>query len=374
LSPLSHKLPSPISPVKTVSSDLPPFHSRDESIPRLPSPPYPDTPRANTPSRSLSKSTTGSSPSALRNSLASKKSKRHTAGSDASSGSEYGLAYADSSDYEDNDSDHENDNDEDEQENKTKGRHISGRSSYGALLKSRAEPPPPLPTLSGSILQGGVGDRSSAASSESDYSDKETTPVAKPSHTRQDSSARIAQALGLSQKSPGAYASGRLGGPGGPGRTPNRDGTGLEKEMNDLLQEVDAPLSSSPTQDIFDKFDASVEARTGTRPSQSGAHRSNTVGNGTRKASEDSIAAKLPARANTERASSTAAIADREKERKKRAKVCLRCEKKVEDGKWIRVDSGGGLCEKCWKNMYLPKVSLTTVLALLLLTFGVSVS
>ncbi|KAJ7741553.1 hypothetical protein DFH07DRAFT_750989 [Mycena maculata] len=41
--------------------------------------------------------------------------------------------------------------------------------------------------------------------------------------------------------------------------------------------------------------------------------------------------------------------------RAQKTKVCVRCEKKIEDGKWVQVDGGGVLCEKCWKNMYLPK-------------------
>ncbi|KAJ7774986.1 hypothetical protein B0H16DRAFT_1303267 [Mycena metata] len=39
----------------------------------------------------------------------------------------------------------------------------------------------------------------------------------------------------------------------------------------------------------------------------------------------------------------------------RKPKVCIRCEKKIDDGKWVAMDGGGVLCEKCWKNMYLPK-------------------
>ncbi|KAI0005982.1 hypothetical protein BJV74DRAFT_970003 [Russula compacta] len=36
--------------------------------------------------------------------------------------------------------------------------------------------------------------------------------------------------------------------------------------------------------------------------------------------------------------------------------TCIRCSKDVEDKRWIRVENGRGvLCDKCWKNMYLPK-------------------
>lgn len=44
--------------------------------------------------------------------------------------------------------------------------------------------------------------------------------------------------------------------------------------------------------------------------------------------------------------------------RKPRVRDCVRCGKRIEDGRWIRVESGKGvLCDRCWKNMYLPKVS-----------------
>lgn len=40
----------------------------------------------------------------------------------------------------------------------------------------------------------------------------------------------------------------------------------------------------------------------------------------------------------------------------KKRKECVRCERVIEDGRWIQTDTGGVLCERCWKNMYLPKV------------------
>jgi hypothetical protein len=40
----------------------------------------------------------------------------------------------------------------------------------------------------------------------------------------------------------------------------------------------------------------------------------------------------------------------------KKVRACLRCAKTIEDGRWVSVDGGGVLCERCWKNMYLPKV------------------
>ncbi|KAI0306626.1 hypothetical protein B0F90DRAFT_1814485 [Multifurca ochricompacta] len=38
------------------------------------------------------------------------------------------------------------------------------------------------------------------------------------------------------------------------------------------------------------------------------------------------------------------------------ALTCMRCSKGIEDKRWIRMENGRGvLCDKCWKNMYLPK-------------------
>lgn len=44
---------------------------------------------------------------------------------------------------------------------------------------------------------------------------------------------------------------------------------------------------------------------------------------------------------------------------KHRVLTCMRCSRDIEDRRWIRVEGGGVLCDKCWKNMYLPKVSGT---------------
>ncbi|KAA1469555.1 hypothetical protein DENSPDRAFT_864256 [Dentipellis sp. KUC8613] len=46
----------------------------------------------------------------------------------------------------------------------------------------------------------------------------------------------------------------------------------------------------------------------------------------------------------------------RERKASKRERICVRCTKKINDGRWIRVESGKGvLCDACWKGMYLPK-------------------
>ncbi|KAG7092610.1 hypothetical protein E1B28_008953 [Marasmius oreades] len=110
--------------------------------------------------------------------------------------------------------------------------------------------------------------------------------------------------------------------------------------------------------------------------------RSNTVQGLTTPKSEvdpfDSFMAKLPMRSNTERASSSnyqhyhgkektmpglnSTKGDSTKSRN-RVKLCVGCEKRIEDGRWVQVDDEHGkgkqrkgvLCEGCWKGMYLPK-------------------
>jgi len=45
--------------------------------------------------------------------------------------------------------------------------------------------------------------------------------------------------------------------------------------------------------------------------------------------------------------------AERTRERRKRQ--CVKCQTNIDEGRWIEMDEGSVLCEKCWKNMYLPK-------------------
>jgi hypothetical protein len=82
------------------------------------------------------------------------------------------------------------------------------------------------------------------------------------------------------------------------------------------------------------------------------AHRSNTVQG---PFSPEAKSPKLPARARTSSERNT--DTGREKKvRVKKMRVCIKCDKKIEDGRWVQTDGAGVLCEKCWKNMYLPKV------------------
>ena len=67
---------------------------------------------------------------------------------------------------------------------------------------------------------------------------------------------------------------------------------------------------------------------------------------------------KLPMRSLTSPSPKVAdkALVDVGRATKKRVRTCLRCSKTIDNGRWVSVDGGGVLCEKCWKNMYLPKV------------------
>lgn len=326
------------------------------------------------------------------------------------------MAYADSTDYEDDDALED----------------LNNRAS-----KIKANPPPPL-SLPGSILRkdsqdstrsGGVrfpadapkprpprrsgsnGSVLSRAKSSGSISSISSGEEGGAGRDRKNSTI-IAQALGLSQTPPEAY--GRLGGPGlTPGRSGRTSssssgsrsgsaysrstasgsgllgavdtaapmGTGkLEKAMETLLEDAGdrdrdvvlgvgrTELSKSKSTGKQKSFGVEGSGDAGDRMSilsgksgkglgatTMGAHRSKTL-QGVHSPENKPI--KLPSRSNTEKVVEGGA----EKKAIKRVKVCKRCEKRIEDGRWIQIDGGGVLCERCWKNMYLPKVSILVCL------------
>jgi hypothetical protein len=115
-------------------------------------------------------------------------------------------------------------------------------------------------------------------------------------------------------------------------RSTARSTHALEKVMDTLFEERSSTTGSSTT---------NVKGKSG---------RSNTIP-GVRPTSPEQKPAKLPARSLT-----TPSSASLEESKRKKKKECIRCQKVIDDGRWIRTDTGGVLCEKCWKNMYLPKV------------------
>lgn len=354
------------------------------------------------------------------------------------SGSELGLAYADS-DEEDAETDED-----------------------GPSQKARATPPP-LP-LTSSILRSGNPSRNTTSSdvlfpslsdrggtaksaksanhhhhhqksgsgSESSYSSISSSA----SSISRKNSARIAHALGLAQT-----ASPRIGGPGvRPGQGRDRSvsgasssgsgrsgstysknvgmatgrmtgaglGTGaLEKAMETLLEDAggNANANANANGSVADDDDygmgsdgdnrsargssrlskskstgkqrafpsGSSGTGTGATPaSASQPQRSNTMQGGSA-SPQEAKAVKLPTRSHTsptypsdgqwdkdkEKIAPLAAKMEKrkEKERVRKSRVCVRCDTRIEDGRWVQVDGGGVLCERCWKNMYLPKVS-----------------
>lgn len=69
----------------------------------------------------------------------------------------------------------------------------------------------------------------------------------------------------------------------------------------------------------------------------------------------DSMRPKLPMRSHTSPGLNPTSRP--ESKRRPKTKTCLKCESKIEDGRWIQMEGGGVMCDRCWKNMYLPKVS-----------------
>lgn len=288
-------------------------------------------------------------------------SKAHDVPPSPSSGSEYGLAYADSTDYEDED-------DRDFDQTNPKGKNL----------------PPPLP------LTGTPNHRPTKSQThQKDLQSVSSASGGEREGRNRSNSALVAQALGLSQTHPSAY--GKLGGPPTrSGRSSSTSSIGsksaysrassvssgaglgliastssaaptgrLERAMETLLEDVDGSKNrpslmkskSTGKQAYFDRKDETqLLSASPTSLSKSLPSRSNTVGV---PYSPETKPVKLPARARTERERSTDF---RGTGHSKRPKTCVRCERRIEDGRWIQVDGGGVLCEKCWKNMYLPKV------------------
>ncbi|KAF8163608.1 hypothetical protein B0H34DRAFT_795296 [Crassisporium funariophilum] len=415
----------PVSPTNNESANDLSLMSLTESIQKSSAPPI--RARANTasstssrggpsmPSRSTSSSTT-----------ASRRGKPAAAlppTSPVDSESEYGgLAYADSTDYEDDEE--------------------------FAERQRKSSPPPPVPPIKSSVLRGATNGHVHFPSV-SERDDRTGIRIGgtpkRPTHSRDNSassysstssaggdpehgtrnranSSAIAHALGLSQTPPSDYA--KLGGPGimGAGGRLGRSisgsssgsggksgyskgtnggvkagivgGTGSEKAMETLLEDTNAAAGVAAASDeeafisgliknnstgkkmsfgssrggSLRRIDTTSSNASlgegkgngiGSGPPSAGgskAHRSNTIQN-PHPATPESKPIKLPMRSLTSPQLERDKALDGSSRMKKprRPKVCLRCQNSIDDGRWVSVDGGGVLCEKCWKNMYLPK-------------------
>ncbi|KAJ3725748.1 hypothetical protein FB446DRAFT_751956 [Lentinula raphanica] len=368
------------------------------------------------------------------------------------SGSEYGLAYADSTDYED-----------DDERDGSRFSVRSGASKMTARGSRDAITPKPGPrtdslinsrprAVSGSLysddedddndLRNRLQSQSSPPANTNLSRAKSNASMSSVSSASSSSSAAaIAKALGLSRASMVSEGRRVMGGPGGPGiaRTPsgsriigaaqrNRsatldsaksyrsDGAGrarsgtegsvraggsmarsnkgdLEEAMKGLMSDTSSPLQpvriglrdDGPLTTVVPPLFDSPPSTRGSKM----AHRSNTVGVTTPYTSAADAAKmlpKLPARSKTERGSkalhastqqhyaSPSVASSNDGTGKKKVRVCVRCSKRIEDGRWISIESPGVedvhsgssgekgekkgksvLCESCWKNMYLPK-------------------
>lgn len=132
----------------------------------------------------------------------------------------------------------------------------------------------------------------------------------------------------------------------------------LERAMETLIEEG-ASVSVLASGSVL----ASIAGPSTTRGASGKPNRSNTVPG---PASPENKAPKLPTRSHTnpshphvhsERVKATGEVARIRNKGAKKPRTCARCNTKIGDGRWIQMDSGGILCERCWKNMYLPKVS-----------------
>jgi hypothetical protein len=152
---------------------------------------------------------------------------------------------------------------------------------------------------------------------------------------------------------------------------------GLDRTMATLVEDIANELgprsalgsSLAPGSALTKSKSASALASAGATSSTNGpskTQRANTI------SSPETKAPKLPIRAvtsPTQRDSSRTRDGGIEKgaggarervpssEKKVSEKrVCVRCDNTLVDRRWVEMDGGSVLCEKCWKNMYLPKV------------------
>jgi len=137
---------------------------------------------------------------------------------------------------------------------------------------------------------------------------------------------------------------------------------GIETAMAALLQSPtssDTPLS--PKSPIAASLPRSLKipTRSLTSPAHAARDSSSTVGGGFIARRGGTISGAIGGSSDQSKKDrlsqeSSASGLDRHREN---VLTCVRCSKDIEDKRWIRVENGRGvLCDKCWKNMYLPKV------------------
>ncbi|KAF9053943.1 hypothetical protein BDZ89DRAFT_1056500 [Hymenopellis radicata] len=275
-----------------------------------------------------------------------------------SSGSEYGLAYADSTDYEDDD-------DLDIDHASMKGKNAPPPLPLTASTPNHRSTPSQSSHTRLASTENGKGKERALVHQKSSPSVSSTSRDGDRSGRDRSNSSLIAQALDslrpLSSSSNGSRYSRTTSVSSGAGlgviastSAVTMNGR-LERAMETLLEDAEMSKggSSRPSlskskstgkQAYFERKEESngLGVMSPSPANKSLPIRSNTVGV---PYSPEAKAVKLPARARTERERSI----EPSRKGSRRVKVCVRY------GRWIQVDSGGILCERCWKNMYLPK-------------------
>ncbi|TFK62546.1 hypothetical protein BDN72DRAFT_385960 [Pluteus cervinus] len=232
-----------------------------------------------------------------------------------SSDSEYGLAYAESTDLEGDD-----------------------QSEVGRTRKSKT----PVPR----------GNPSPSNSDRSVYTDRSGIKIGKTSRQESFGSASVSSQR-LAPKRSGSESSSTSASRSVYSRGMSLAGLGaLDKAMETLRDDSEGRKRNPSNASSSSRRQASAPGSPGlgSPPAGASSKRSNTI----QSPHPEVKSPKLPTRSKT--GPSERELEERkEKRRTRRPKVCLRCEVKIEDGRWVQVDNGGVLCEKCWKNMYLPK-------------------
>ncbi|KAF8621507.1 hypothetical protein AX15_007739 [Amanita polypyramis BW_CC] len=192
---------------------------------------------------------------------------------------------------------------------------------------------------------------------------------------KRTNSSLVAQALGLSGTPPKDY--GKLGGPGttGFGERKGRSTSASSSGSARSTSAHDSDRARKPSESGaslvksksagYQRTDARErDGNNGPPPPSPGAktQRSNTVQ--MPHSPPETRMVKLPTRSRTspmvDRGKQLDSDGDRDKlgkagDRAKKIRVCLKCGKMINDGRWVHCDGGGVLCDLCWKSLYLPK-------------------
>ncbi|OSD08581.1 hypothetical protein PYCCODRAFT_1441435 [Trametes coccinea BRFM310] len=106
---------------------------------------------------------------------------------------------------------------------------------------------------------------------------------------------------------------------------------------------------------LFEDNPLSPTTSTGSRPFASDAQRESVSHKSPKLPMRSHTSPTLPSSSSSRSDASKSGSGGAAKSKRPKTRICIRCERVIDDGRWIQMEGGNVLCDKCWKNMYLPK-------------------